>query len=270
MPNRFSEDEARRIFARAAERQHAEDRRPEGLSLAELQEIGRSAGLDPGHVTAAVAEVRAAAPPGPGAELWGVDMEPRAVRVVPGALTDEAWGQMVGRVRPTFRTIGVTNTVGRTREWNGTNSGGGLSNLRMTAEPVEGGTRVVLETSRAGEAAQVRWLPTTFGVIALAFAVGFPLLGEAGAGLVFAGLILALVLGTAFAARVGYARWSAERQGQFEDLLDAFERIVTPEAASDGLAAPAASGAEPPVLNLDALAEPEAGAEATRARGRVR
>lgn len=41
MPERFTEEEARRVFVRAAEAV------PVGLSRAELGEIGRAAGLDP-------------------------------------------------------------------------------------------------------------------------------------------------------------------------------------------------------------------------------
>ena len=40
MDRQFSEDEAREVFARAAERQQADAARGQGLSLDELREIG--------------------------------------------------------------------------------------------------------------------------------------------------------------------------------------------------------------------------------------
>ena len=265
MTRRFSEDEARRIFARAAERQHAEDRRPEGLSLTELQEIGRSAGLDPAHVAAAVAEVRAG-PARPSATLWGVEMEPRAVRVIPGPLTDEAWGQMVGRVRPVFKTIGVTSAVGRVREWNGTNSQGGLSNLRMTAEPVEGGTRVTLETSRAGEAAQWKWIFAVIGGMALLLSALLAV-GEFDSGLwLLPALLTVFGVAMPLASRAGFRRWSGKRRGQFQGLLDEFERLV--EAEPEAASAPLAESAARPALDLDALADDEDAPDATRAPAR--
>lgn len=272
MPQRFSEDEARRIFARAAERQHAEQSRPEGLSLEELQEIGRAAGLDPAHVAAAVAEVRHALPARASATLWGVDLEPRVIRVLPGTITDEVWAQMVGRVRPTFKTIGVTSTVGRVREWNGTNSQGGLSNLRMTADPVEDGTRVVLETSRAGEAGQWKGIWAVSGGLGLVL-VMLLLVGDSDPGLWLMSALL-LVLGAAMpiASRAGFRRWAEKRQDQFEDLLDEFERIMPVAeagAAPAPLAEPAASGPGDP-LGLDALAEPEDERDAAPERRRQR
>ena len=51
MSDSFSADEARRIFARAARRQHAAPS-ADGLTMAELQAIGQEAGLDADLVAA--------------------------------------------------------------------------------------------------------------------------------------------------------------------------------------------------------------------------
>ena len=230
MPDRFSEDEARRIFARAAERQQAAEPASEGLSLAELQEVGRAAGLDPSHVAAAVAEVRGGvvSPDAPPATFLGVDVEPRASRVLPAEVTDDVWGQMVGRLRPTFKTIGVTSEVGAVREWQGTNERGGLSNLCMTAEPAEGGTLVTLQTSKAGNSSQYRAIFGVFGAMAVFFAVLGTLQGGAGdpAFWVFIGAFVASAVGFPLLGRQSYARWSVRRQDQFDALLDQFELLA--------------------------------------------
>ena len=274
MPERFSEDDARRIFARAAERQHADDQKPTGLSLAELQEIGRAAGLDPEHVVAAVAEVQGgeglgAAPP---ATFLGVNVEPSATRVIPGPLTDEMWGRMVSRVRSVFNTVGVTSDVGATREWQGTNTQGGLSNLRMTASPTEGGTLVSLRTSRAGQVSQYRAL---FGVFA-AMVVFFLVLGLATGDVgdpgfwAFVSMFAAATVGIPLAGRFGSRRWAETRQSQFDALLDRFELMAregTVEAAPPSIA-PLEARQEPARagrLDLDGdLPEPDADPPARR------
>lgn len=80
-----SEDEARRVFAEAARATPAEA--PErGLCLAELQEIGRAAGLDPAAVAAV--GLRDAVPDVP---MWGATpLAIRRSRAVPGTLSDDA------------------------------------------------------------------------------------------------------------------------------------------------------------------------------------
>ena len=264
MPDRFSEEEAQRIFARAAERQHADAARPPGLSRAELEEIGRAAGLDPRHVAAAVDEVRAGAPAEPTATFLGVDVEPRATRVLPGPVTDETWEQMVARLRRTFKSKGTPTDVGRHREWT---SGPG-SNLHVVVEPVDGGTRVTLETSKAQESRGM-WTFPIVGVllIGLFLAIGVAE-GDAADPALWAFLAFWAVFGVAGALvpRVLFDRWAARRRRQFDALLDQFELVVretTPvEATADAVPE------VPPALDLDALADPPAEAREPRRRER--
>lgn len=264
MPERFSEEEARQVFARAAERQHADESAPAGLSLSELQEIGQAAGLDPDHVAAAVAEVRGARPVAPSATFLGVDVEPSASRVIPGEVTDEAWGQMVGRVRLTFKTIGVTSDVGPVREWQGTNSSGGLSNLRMTAEPVDGGTRLVLETSKADAARQYRSIfafSAAMAVLIAAMGLAKGDGGDLGFWVLVFGFALASVLLPLIGSR-GQARWAERRRSQFDSLLDQFDLLArdpTPPTR-DAPAESERGGAGR--LDLDALDAPDTSREA--------
>lgn len=264
MPDRFTEEEARRVFARAAERQHAADAAPAGLSRDELEEIGRAAGLDPAHVAAAIAEVRAGIPDHAPTTVWGIDLEPRATRVVPADVSDEVWRRMVDRLRGTFSTRGTPTQIGRVREWTG---GGGSSNLHATVEPVEGGTRVTLATSKAYEAGGLRSLPWTTGVLTVLLAafVGF---GDFPPGLWALPLSIVLILGAVIVGvRYAYARWSRQRQDQFDALLDQIEIIARADAASGTDVAPQAPEA---ALDLDALG-PEAGsASGNESRHRTR
>ena len=255
----FTEEEAQRIFARAAERQHTANDAAPGFSMEELQEIGQAAGLSPEHIAAAVADVKAAAiSPTLGRTVMGIQTDVRRSRVVPGELTDEIWDGMVSRFRRTFKTQGITGRVGRAREWTGTNSSGGLSNLHVVAAPVEGGTQMTLETSRTEEARQIKWLPVAFAFLS-AF---FPLIGMAKGKLdepvlwVFSALILATGVLGFFGSRRGYQRWSETRQGEFDALLDQFELRVRTDSEPASIASPAPPVSEPPLGHaLDELAD---------------
>jgi hypothetical protein len=257
MSESFSEEEARQIFARASERQHAVAGRGEGLSLTELQAIGREAGLDPAHIAAAVADLRSGPTPEP-TVVAGIDLTPRRVRVLPVELSDDLWEEMVARLRRTFGAKGVPSEVGRIREW----TSGPTSNLHVVAEPVEGGTRVTIESSRADEARA----PSTLGVGGVALAAFFLVLGFAGDKLfdpvmwVFVGLFLVLGAVGALASRGGLSRWSARRTGEFDALMDQF----------DLLARTVATAPERPRLDLDALPDPETAGRSPSSRIRRR
>lgn len=254
MPDRFSEDEARRIFARAAERQHKADSRPEGLSLAELQEIARASGIDPDHVSAAVADVRGALPDHEPRMVLGVDLEPRASRIIPGELSDADWAEVVARLRRTFRSKGIPTEVGPVREW----SSGATSNLLVTAAPVEGGTRVTLESSRAHEFKGSGFAGVFLGALAVFFVVGTLIAGEYTGTLFTVGVSAVLSLSMYLWVRFGYGSWSRKRSDQFDTLLDQIELVARSSAASRS-----------PAVDLDVLGEAPAVTE-TRPRGRVR
>jgi len=271
----FSEEEAQRIFARAAERQHAANDSAPGFSMEELKEIGQAAGLSPEHIAAAVSDVRFGSPtPNAPTTVMGAQTDVHRSRVIRGELTDEAWEGMVSRLRRTFKTKGITATVGQSREWTGTDSAGNLSNLHVTAVPVENGTRITLETSKTAEAQQMKWIPGVFAVMTLFF----PLIGALKdkatepAILFFSGLMILMGLLAFFGTRRGYQKWSARRQSEFEALLDQFELMTptneTPEETLASSMAPSPISALGEAL--DELAEaPQTHPDATRSRTRA-
>ena len=112
----FTEEQAQRIFARAAERQHEAGGEAPGFSLDELREIGQAAGLSAEHIAEAAAEVEAMTPGEMAREAHGVRTAVRRVRVLPGPLTDEVWQGMVAALRRTTNARGFTSDVGAARE----------------------------------------------------------------------------------------------------------------------------------------------------------
>lgn len=246
MPRRYSEEEAQRIFALVADRQRSAGG-VDGLSLAELEEAARAAGLDPALVSVAAAELDAA--PHPEKTLAGAPVEVISSRVVPGPLSDDAWAEMVGAMRREFSQPGMAGQIGRLREW--TVISGGAKNgtvTRLTAEPTPDGTRITLSRS-------VREIVFGFSLaslIQLAMATVFGAMALAGvdpelwiATIVMSGMGALFGLGAQIGARV----WQRRERDRFQVLLDRLELAShvserPPETAGVSAA---------PRLDLDAL-----------------
>lgn len=252
MSRRFSEEEAQRIFARAAERQRATRVSDVGLSLADLEEAARAAGLDPALVAAAAAEVDTPAA-APTRTLAGAPVETVATRIVPGTLTDDVWAELVSAARSEFSNAGMAGQIGRFREWTAV-SGGTKHGVttRLAAEPVPGGIRVTLSQSVRDGVLGLTIASAIQAVMAVVFAVvamtsgnpefWIPTAMMAGFALFFGGGV-----------QVGTRMWQRRRAEQFDRLLDRFE-LVARTSADDVRDEPAAEGGR---LDLDALPDPD-------------
>ena len=141
MDRHFTEDEAREVFARAAERQHAVGARGAGLSLDELRAIGAEAGLDPEHVEAAARSVALGDPEHGRQSVGPVPRGVYRTATLPTPPSDALWEHLVADARRTFSAQGKTSTVGRIREWRN-------GNLRVTLEPAGDGSRLHLQTRK--------------------------------------------------------------------------------------------------------------------------
>jgi hypothetical protein len=140
---RYTDDEVATIFREAAEGQRADVvQRAEsgGLTLAEIQSIGREVGLSPTVVTRAALALDLA--PSASSETFlalpiGVERSVALHRIV----TDAEWEQLVGELRTTFRAKGKIGATGGFREW--TNG-----NLQALLEPTATGHRLRLRTTK--------------------------------------------------------------------------------------------------------------------------
>src|SRR5690606_38603374 len=145
---RYTEEEMRAVFARAAERQRRaeETGQAAGLSLAEMQEVAAAAGIDPTHVAAAVAEMAAA--PEPRRTLLGAPVEVTRVRHLPAPVSDEAWARIVGELRRAFNDDGIAGQLGRIREWSAVGRAHRRDvTTRLALEPDGDGARATLRRS---------------------------------------------------------------------------------------------------------------------------
>ena len=258
MDHQFTEDEAREVFARAAERQHEVRSKGEGLSLDELRAIGREAGLDPEHIEAAA---RAVATGEPETGRTGLGPLPSGVFrtvVLPGPPTGALWDHVVADARRTFSAQGTVSDSGRIREWRN-------GNLRVTLESEgTGASRLHLQTRRR-ERARMSIGAGVVGVFALLSAVlgSIDLLADGGDMWSVLLLGLGMLLG-ALGLGAEQRRWATVREEQFADVARRAAEVV--EAPLPTARQREAS----PRLDLDALPDLNESAGPASSRPRTR
>jgi len=116
----YDDDEVREIFSLAAETQDTMPARTEarsGLTLRELQEVGREAGLEPERVAMAAAMFDARSEPRPRETVLGVPMSVGRTAELRRPLTDREWEIVAGELRNAFGSAGRVVSRGSSHEW---------------------------------------------------------------------------------------------------------------------------------------------------------
>lgn len=138
---RFNETEIAAIFERAAEAQHTSPRplpSAEGMTLAQLQEIGREVGISPDQVAQAARAMDRDGRP-TSRHFLGFPIGAGLNIELDRNLTDEEWERFVVDLRETFDARGTLTQQGSLRQW--TNG-----NLQALLEPAATGHRIRLRT----------------------------------------------------------------------------------------------------------------------------
>ena len=138
---RFNEAEVAAIFERATEAHHAGQRQlpsGEGMTLAQLQEIGREVGISPEQVAEAANAIDRVGSP-TARKFLGLPIGVGRTIELDRRLTDDEWERLVVDLRETFDARGVLRHEGSLRQW--TNG-----NLQALLEPTATGHRVRLRT----------------------------------------------------------------------------------------------------------------------------
>ena len=170
---RFNDEEVAAIFQRATEAQQDPERRlpsgesGEGLTLAELQEIGRQVGIAPELVVHAAASLVQAGSP-TSRKFLGLPIGVGRTIELDRHLSQDEWERLVVDLRETFDARGITKQEGSFRQW--TNG-----NLQVLVEPTATGHRIRLSTVKADARAWMRGGLVTLGgaaVTAIAALVG--------------------------------------------------------------------------------------------------
>jgi len=147
---RYSDDEISAIFAKAAEapQQSAlQASGDEGLTLAELQQIGREAGISSVAIAQAAHALDAGALAAP-RRLLGLPIGVERTVALNRRVSDEEWEHIVVRLREVFDARGTVREHGNFRQW--TNG-----NLQALLEPTPTGHRLRLRTTKASARAYI-------------------------------------------------------------------------------------------------------------------
>ena len=226
---RYSDDEISEIFRRATEVQERAPQRQlppsQGMSLTELQSIGREAGIAPDLVAQAARELDQPALPRV-SSVFGIPTGVARTVQLERRLTDDEWDGLVVRLRDTFNARGTITTQGAFRTWSN-------GNLHVLVEPNGEGQSVRFRTthgsSRGIMVAGMVTLAVTATSLGMAALAGLYALNntiDTVGSLIFIGGALFGV------GALQLPRWRKTRREQMDELAERLLRITSPK--SDG------------------------------------
>jgi hypothetical protein len=210
---RYADDEIEEIFRIAAE-----DRRlpragataETGLTLTELQDIGREAGLSPERVADAARSLEARRGALPRGHSLGMPTAVGRIVPLPRAPDDREWALLVSQFRETFQATGIDRSQGASRHWSN-------GNLHIAIEPTETGTRMRLQTRKQnGEVLNgigsvgVGMSAVLFGIMAVG--------GRPDAAFIGPAFMSLMSVGALAANAIRLPRWARTRESQMEEL----------------------------------------------------
>jgi hypothetical protein len=140
---RYSDEEIAAIFQKASEGPLAsppQAAHEEGMTLAELQEIGREVGISPEAVDRAARSLDVR-PRGGMRKFIGLPIGVERTIDLGRKLTDDEWERLVVELREVFAARGVVSASGSFRQW--TNG-----NLQALLEPTANGHRLRISTMK--------------------------------------------------------------------------------------------------------------------------
>ena len=212
---RFNDEEVAAIFARATEAEEATRLQPtlplnQGMTLAQLQEIGREAGISPELVRQAAATLNQR-----GAEVTrrflGFPIGVGTAVELDRTLSNAEWELLVSDLRQTFDATGRVRQEGSVRLW-------GNGNLHAVIEPIENGQRVRLRTVNANASV---FMMGGLGVLTLAAAFAIALAIGA-AGHLTVGKVSEIGIMGAMIFSLGAFQvptWARRRRQQMDDVI---------------------------------------------------
>jgi hypothetical protein len=211
---RFNETEVAAIFERATEVQLPGRRQAsaaEGMTLAELQEIGREVGIPEESIALAAQTIEQGGLPSARTFL-GLPLGVARTVNLGRKITDDEWEQFVVDLRETFNARGTVRSQGSLRQW--TNG-----NLQALLEPTPTGHRIRLRTVKGDALGMLVGGVGIFTVSAALWSVAV-LQGTLGNRGMLAEVALMGILGAAMFATTALRLpgWARTRQRQMEDV----------------------------------------------------
>jgi hypothetical protein len=209
---RFNEEEVAAIFQEATETQQTGQRQlpsGEGMTLAELQEIGLQVGIAPELLVQAAASISRAGNP-TSRKFLGLPIGVGRTVDLDRRLTEPEWERLVVDLRETFDARGTVKQEGSLRQW--TNG-----NLQVLVEPTESGDRIRFRTFKADAQA---WMMGGLAVLGVGAATAIAAIFGGGNHANLSALVELGVIGAGVFA-IGAIRlpgWARLRQKQMEEI----------------------------------------------------
>ena len=216
MPDRrYSEDEIASIFKQAAFEHKlslGKVAHSQGLTLAEIQEIGKEAGIPSEFIDRAAIEFDRDVVKHPHKKTLGFPVSVGRTINLPGNFTNDDWDALVSDLNDTFHAQGEIRVEGSRRRWN-------VGNLQVLVEPADRGHRLRLQS--LNETKRSTLLMST---IFIGMGIFFTLLIAAkGDFLDLSKIVFAASFGLIGLGIFGYnafqlPKWCAERSTQMDGL----------------------------------------------------
>ena len=210
---RYEEDEVRQILDLAIGPEGAPAQSLPavgGLTLLQLQEVGREVGLPPDRITQAAAAFEGRGESVPRGKALGLPVSVGSIVALPRNPSDREWELLIAELRTTFGGKGEVTSHGGLREWSS-------GTLHAFIEPTETGYRLRLEDSRAGAVVGIG-----FGGFLLAFAllIFIVLLGKDDPGFRFAVPAFFSLIGGGLIAGSAMSTpgWAREQEKRMEHI----------------------------------------------------
>ncbi|MDH3206028.1 MAG: hypothetical protein OEO79_05415 [Gemmatimonadota bacterium] len=204
MDERYSEDEVQRILDLASRGEPCRhDALPEGgMSLAEIQDIGREVGIAPADILWAATELSTVPERGRRARLLTLAETP----------SDGEWDRMVVALREVFGVPGSVERSGTLRTWRG-------AGVSVHGEPAESGYRLRIEAENH-QARQISVGGVVAVVISLVLAAVTVATGtaETGTNIVW-GALAAFGVGWSGYGRFALSKWEARTDRQLTETV---------------------------------------------------
>jgi hypothetical protein len=211
---KYDEVEVARIFEAASAPVPASLGR--GLTLPELEEIGREVGIPPARISDAAAALDRQATPIARRVALGMPVGVGRTASLPRQLTDREWGVLVAELRTTFGAQGRDLSTGEMRHW-------ANSRLHACVEPTLDGWRLRLGTEK-GDAAAVNMIGAAGIIVGLSVSGSMLASGEP----FISGLLLMLVMGGGALGVNAWRlpRWARTREQQMEHIIERARAII--------------------------------------------
>ena len=220
---RYEDEEVRAIFGAAAEGgdvAQAPRSGGSGLTLRDLQDIGREVGLAPERIARAALALDQRRDALPRRTLLGMPVTTGRVVDLARAPTDAEWEMLVGELRATFGAQGTVTAHGGTRGWSN-------GNLHVFVEPTEDGYRMRMGTLKS-DAAPITTMGIALTGLSLLVLAGLALSGRLTQGVVGPVVLGAMGVTALLSNMIRLPRWAREREAQMEHIAARTTALLGP------------------------------------------